>query len=165
MKRTALVAIALAVGLTGAVDGYAADKDKVDRQERAAWRADANHLDSKTVIGMKVRGADGKDLGEVDRLLVNMSDGKVSHAVIGVGGVAGIGERHVVVPWSQIKFGRDDRNNPVATIDRATLESAPRYTADRDRDRVPAASPATRDRDRDGVRDRTDRAPDDSKKQ
>lgn len=74
-----------------------------------------------------------------------MKDGKVSHAIVGVGGVAGVGERHVVVPWSRVKVRHEgnDRKDGFAVIEHATLDNAPRYTRV-DRDRVPAASPVRR---------------------
>ena len=163
MKKMMVTALALAIGLF-AVDGYAADTKVGDRP---AFKMETNHLDSKKVVGMRIKGADGKDLGEIDQLIVNMGSGKITHAIVGLGGLAGVGERHVVVPWSELKFTRDG-DRTVATIDRAKLETAPRFTRDSDRDRVPAASPATApnaDRDRDGVRNKTDRAPDNPKKQ
>src|SRR5262245_42929426 len=99
-------------------------------------------MDSKHLIGMKVNTPDDKRVGEVDQLIVKTSDGKVSHVVIGLGGFAGVGEQHVVVPWSDVKIRPDGRDRAVAVIDRATLDSAPRFTR-ADRDRAPAASPAT----------------------
>jgi len=161
MKKLIVTALALTIGLF-AVDGYAGDT-----KAGAVYKMDANHLDSKKVICMRIKGADGKDLGEIDQLIMNMSSGKITHAIVGLGGLAGVGEKHVVVPWSDLKFTRDG-DKTVVTMDRAKLEAAPRFTRDSDRDRVPAASPATAprgDRDRDGVSNKNDRAPDNPKKQ
>ena len=76
----------------------------------------------------------------------------------------------MVVPWSHVKIRPDKDGKEVAMIDRAALDSAPRYTADRDRDRdrTGAASPRTSpsgDRDRDGVSNKYDRAPNNPNKQ
>jgi sporulation protein YlmC with PRC-barrel domain len=187
MKKLAVTALAVALAFSG-ISSAAADSDRArDGKDRArdaqgrVWKADAAHVDSNDLIGMKVRTPDGKNAGEIDQLIVNTKDGKVTHAVIGVGGVAGIGERKVVVPWSQLTLARDqkDRDDVIVTIDRAALDRAPRYES-RDRDRPAAASPATdrdrdrlrdrpagaaADRDRDGVRDRSDRAPANPNKQ
>src|SRR5918994_978065 len=59
--------------------------------------------ETKDIIGTRIKSTDGKDLGEVDQLLIDRN-GKVSHVVIGFGGVAGVGEKKVVVPWSDLKF-------------------------------------------------------------
>ena len=161
MKTSALMALVLMLGLgLSANSVLAADRPAKDR---AAFTVDSGHMDSKDLIGMKVTTPDDKRVGEIDQLVVNMNDGKVSHVIVGTGGLLGVGERHVVVPWSQVKIHHDGRTRKdnVAVIDRATLDSAPRYSRT-DRDRSPAASPSTApaaDRDRDGVPNRADRAP------
>ena len=166
MKRVALTALALAFGLTMTVDGaVAADKAK-DVKDRAAFTFESGHLDSKHIVGMKVNTPDGKHVGEIDRLILSTRDGKVSHAVVGLGGVAGVGESQVVVPWSQVKI-RADKNakDRIAVIDRAALDSARRFAGDRDGTSAsPATAPAA-DKDRDGAKNRSDRAPSNPNKQ
>ena len=102
---------------------------------------------SRTVIGARVKNAEGKDLGEIDQLVIDLKSGQVSHAVIGVGGLAGVGETKVVVKWSDLRI-QPDPNNPrrtITTVDQTVVDRAPRW--DRraeERDRVPpAASPTT----------------------
>src|SRR5688500_17306988 len=163
MKKALLTAVALGVSVTFAANGYAADTKPA--KDRTAWTADANHVESKKIIGMRVNGPDGKRIGEVDQVIVDTKSGKLSHVVLGIGGMAGVGETRVVVPGSQLKLmaDSDNRDRMVAVIDRATLDSAPRYSAraNGDRDRVPAASPRT-DKDRDGTPNVRDRAPSDA---
>jgi sporulation protein YlmC with PRC-barrel domain len=169
MKRVVLTALVCAFGLAVSVNGArAADEKMRDVKDRPAFTMDGSHVDSKHVIGMKVDTPDGKHVGEIDRLVMNLNDGKITHAVIGLGGVAGVGEKHVVVPWSQVKISGDRKNKDmVAIIDRATLDSARRYTAERS-DHGTSASPATApagDRDRDGTPNKYDRAPSNPNKQ
>src|SRR5918995_6848896 len=64
---------------------------------RPAWAPPSGILESERLIGMKVRNAEGKDIGEIDQLIVDPADGKVSHVVIGQGGMLGIGEQKVVL--------------------------------------------------------------------
>lgn len=122
------------------------DSDKM----RTAWTKPADVVESKKLIGARVKGADGKDVGEIDQLLVNQDDGKISHVVIGKGGFAGIGETKLVLPWSDMKVRWED-DKAVVSVDAAALDRAHRYEVrDRDRDRAPAASPTTtprRDKD------------------
>lgn len=127
-----------------------------------AWKNEAGLHETKDIIGTRIKNTAGKDLGEIDQLLIDRN-GKVSHVVVGLGGVAGVGEKKVVVPWSELKFApvAAGKKNAI-TMDEARLESAPRY--DRT-DVAPAASPRTpsnspvKDSDRDGKSDRTDKAP------
>jgi sporulation protein YlmC with PRC-barrel domain len=161
MKTFAVLVAALVVGLTFGAGGVLADEKPM--KDRAAFNMGSTHMDSKQLIGMKVNTPDDKHVGEIDYLIVDTKDAKVSHVVVGLGGLVGVGEKHVVVPWSQVKMRHEGRDKDVAIIDRATLDNAPKYVRS-DRDRTPAASPSTtpsreRDRDRDGVPDSKDRAP------
>ena len=128
-----------------------------------AWKHGAHLYETKDIIGTRITNAEGKDIGEIDQLLIDRN-GKVSHVVVGVGGVAGVGEKKVVVSWSDLKFApvTADKKNAI-TMDPAKLERAPRYERSARSDVAPAASPRTdpavRDSDRDGKSDRTDKAP------
>ena len=172
MKTLSIFALATALALPIAVDVSAQQRPadqpgqrpepprqtqpmERDREPRQAWQAPEGVFEANRIVGARVQSSDGRDLGEIDHLLVNTTDGKVSHVVIGRGGVAGIGETKVVVPWSQVKISRDrDRDGLVARVDQAALAQAPRYESKdlgRDRERTPAASPGTTprtDRDR-----------------
>jgi sporulation protein YlmC with PRC-barrel domain len=117
--------------------------DTAPKAERQAWAKPDGVMETRKLIGARIKDTAGKDLGEIDQLLVNQNDGKVSHVVVGVGGLAGIGETHVVVPWSDVKV-RWERDNAVVSMDRAALDKAPRYEVKGPtRDRAPAASPST----------------------
>jgi len=92
--------------------------------------------------------------------------------VIGVGGLAGVGEKKVVVPWSELKFApvTAGKKNAI-TMDQAQLNSAPRYERSARAERSPSASPSStgkspvRDTDKDGKPNATDRAPTNPNKQ
>jgi hypothetical protein len=139
-----------------------------------AWKNGAGLHETKDIIGTRIKNAEGKDIGEVDQLLIATS-GKVSHVVIGVGGLAGVGEKKVVVPWSELKFApvTAGKKNAI-TMDQATLDSAPRYERSARAERSPSASPPStspttkspaRDSDKDGKSNATDRAPQNPNKQ
>jgi sporulation protein YlmC with PRC-barrel domain len=113
--------------------------------QRQAWPMPADAVESSKLVGARVKGTDGKDVGEIDALIID-KDGKVNHVVVGRGGLAGIGETKVVVPWSDVKMSWDrDRDDPVITMSASALDRAPRYEprAAREGERAPAASPAT----------------------
>ena len=135
--------------------------------ERPAARDAAGLYEAKDIIGTRVKNAEGKDIGEIDQLLIDRT-GKVSRVVIGMGGLAGVGEKKVVVAWSDLKFTGTDGKKAAVMIDQAKLERAPRYDRSARSDAPPAASPRTdspvKDTDRDGKSDRTDKAPLDSNK-
>ena len=93
-----------------------------------AWKNTAALHETKDIIGTRIKSSDGKDLGEVDQLLIDTQTGKVTSAVIGVGGLAGVGEKKVVVPWSALKFSptAEGKKNAIV-MDQSKLDSAPRY--------------------------------------
>jgi hypothetical protein len=142
-------------------------RDTARDTQAPAWKHAGLH-ETKDIIGTRIKSAEGKDLGEIDQLLIDRN-GKVSHVVIGVGGLAGVGEKKVVVPWSDLKFApvTEDKKNAI-TMDATKLERAPRYDRSARSDAAPAASPRAgspvKDSDRDGKSDRTDRAPVDPSK-
>jgi sporulation protein YlmC with PRC-barrel domain len=114
--------------------------------QREVFKAPEGVVDSSKLIGTKVRNAAGKDIGEIDYLLIDTKAGKVTHAVIGRGGVLGVAETKVVVPWSSINLTADasHRDRLVVTMDQSQLESAPRFDRrEAGTDRTPAASPKT----------------------
>ena len=111
--------------------------------QRQTWAPDANAVESGKLIGMKVKNNQGKDVGEISQLIVDHSSGKISHVVLGKGGVLGLGEQRIVLAWSDMKIqpDPDNRSRMVAMVDQNKVDSAPRYEARRDT--APAASPAT----------------------
>ncbi|GEO36225.1 sporulation protein YlmC with PRC-barrel domain [Skermanella aerolata] len=85
------------------------------------------------LIGTDAVAADGRKVGKIENLLV-APDGRVDYVVLEWGGVLGLGERQVAVPWKDVKLNPE---STVATIDmtREQLEQAQRYDPD-----VPAAA-------------------------
>ena len=148
MKRlvSALIALSFIVSLPAvslAQQPRPAPVKPSTKTERAAWANKIGVHDTRDIIGTRVKNAEGKDMGEVDALLVDPKDGKVTHVVIGLGGFLGIGEDKVVVPWSEIKMAaHQEGKTAIITMDRGALERAPKYVKAGERE--PSASPATK---------------------
>ncbi len=146
MRKTASVLTVLLLSAALAVTASAQTRpsgDTATKPQRQAWSAPSTAVDTKQLVGMKVKNAQGKDVGEIDQLIVDPADGKITHAVLGRGGVLGMGEQKVVLAWSELKMQPDPNNRTrwVAMVDQAKIDSAPRYEARRDA--APAASPMT----------------------
>ena len=120
------------------------DTSATDAKQRQAWTPQATALETSKIIGTRVKTVDGKEAGEIDQLVVNPTDGKITHVILGKGGVLGIGEQKLVLRWSDVKLQHDpDRANRwVAVVDQAKLDSAMRYETRKD-EAAPAASPST----------------------
>jgi sporulation protein YlmC with PRC-barrel domain len=69
-------------------------------------------------------------IGDVNDLLLD-KDGKISAAIIGVGGVLGVGEKNVAVPFSLLKVAEKDGSRYlVLEANKEALQSAPSYVYD-----------------------------------
>jgi sporulation protein YlmC with PRC-barrel domain len=59
---------------------------------------------SKELVGAEVRSADGKEIGELDHLMIETSLGRVAYALISRGGFLGIGGEWVPVPFEILSW-------------------------------------------------------------
>jgi signal transduction histidine kinase/sporulation protein YlmC with PRC-barrel domain len=91
----------------------------------------ARETTSKDLIGKKVENQNGDNLGDVADLVIDRSSGRVSYAVLDVGGVLGVGEKRIAVPFAalQPKSG-GDRLVLNANVDKDRLKQAPEFRND-----------------------------------
>jgi sporulation protein YlmC with PRC-barrel domain len=72
--------------------------------------SDSNHnqalIDANAIIGAPVR-SQGKDVGKVSGLMVDPKDGRVVNVIVGIGGLLGVGEKNVSMPWNSVKLAQD----------------------------------------------------------
>lgn len=88
----------------------------------------AGEASSSGLIGTKVQNAAGETIGDVNYLVLD-ANGSVSTVVIGVGGVLGVGEKNVGVPFKSVTRQDDKNGNPVFVLDASKdeLTAAPAY--------------------------------------
>lgn len=86
---------------------------------------------ANSIIGAKVRDANGEELGQVKQLMVRPEDGRIQYAVLALGGVLGVGGQQVAVPWQSLKVTRDAQS-VVITAERQVLSEAPKYAEEAD---------------------------------
>jgi hypothetical protein len=79
-----------------------------------------------TILGKKVQGAKGEDLGRVVDVLAD-AGGRVRIAVIEFGGFLGVGSRRIAVDWSLLRFNPDRGDVLTLSVSRKKLQSAPEY--------------------------------------
>ncbi|HLU76491.1 MAG TPA: PRC-barrel domain-containing protein [Burkholderiales bacterium] len=61
------------------------------------------------LIGTAVEGSDGKRLGDIEDLVIDLNSQRVHYAVLGHGGIAGIGEKLFAYPVSALQPGQEGR--------------------------------------------------------
>src|SRR5262245_1915491 len=81
-------------------------------------------------------------IGDVKDILLD-KDGRVSAVIVGVGGLLGVGEKDVAVPFNALKFAEKDGDRYlVMKTTKEALEKAPGYNYDRTkRVWIPAKQP------------------------
>jgi hypothetical protein len=99
---------AAAPGATASSTGATAPAVPAGRlqQTHDGWR-------SSRIVGATVYNDNNQSIGTVDDLIVGQ-DGKVSTAVISVGGFLGIGSKLVGVPYNQLRFEEHNANETAA---------------------------------------------------
>ena len=80
-------------------------------------------VDANAVIGATVR-SQGKDVGKVERLMLDPKDGRVRTVVVQQGGTLGVGGKSIAIPWESVKVGQDG-GKIVVTAEQQMLEQAP----------------------------------------
>jgi sporulation protein YlmC with PRC-barrel domain len=93
------------------------DREKIRRTNKASG-----------LIGMEVRNAENQKLGEVKDLVMDMNSGRVSYAVLSVGGFLGIGEKLIALPPGALK-ATDAGDHLVLNADKAKIQAAPGFAA------------------------------------
>jgi sporulation protein YlmC with PRC-barrel domain len=78
---------------------------------------------SDALVGSTVRSSDGRDVGKVDRLMIDPSEGRIASIVISTGGTLGMGAHMMSLPWNSVKVGQD-RGKVIVTANQM-LETAP----------------------------------------
>jgi PRC-barrel domain len=80
-----------------------------------------------SILGKKVQGLNGDDLGRVVDVLADNS-GRVRVAIIEFGGFLGVGNRRIPVDWSLLRVDPNDADKPLTLItSEQKLQSAPEY--------------------------------------
>ncbi len=139
MTEQAAMAPATDAGASGMAaptpDPMATDTMAATRWDRPAMQAEgyadvpADQVTANTLTGATVYGPDNQSVGEVGDLVVD-ADGKITDAIVDVGGFLGIGEHSVEVAFNEMQImqntdGSEVRVNISATKEQ--LEGRPEY--------------------------------------
>lgn len=79
---------------------------------------------SDSLVGSTVRNSEGRDVGKVDRLMIDPKDGRVTSVVVATGGTLGMGSSTISLPWNAIKVGQDQ--GKLIVIANQSLDAAPK---------------------------------------
>jgi sporulation protein YlmC with PRC-barrel domain len=71
----------------------------------------------------KITSKSGEDLGKMEDLMIDPQTGKIRYVILGRGGLLGIGEKLVPVPWKAINVSSEKEFT--LNVDKQKLKSAP----------------------------------------
>ena len=86
-------------------------------------------LRASDLIGMKVEGTDGQNLGKILYLVIDPADASIDYAVLDYGGIVGIGDKYFAVPWDALAW-TEDRKKITLDVTKKDLKQAPGFDKD-----------------------------------
>jgi sporulation protein YlmC with PRC-barrel domain len=113
---------------SGQQDGQSADQLMLVGRELITTLVTSPLRTSSQVKGATVETSDGREAGEVDRLVVDVDRGKVAYALVAKGGFLGIGEEWRAVPLAALKWSGQDTY--ALNKSQSNLETMPKLTRD-----------------------------------
>lgn len=99
-------------------------------------------MGADTLIGNEVYNHQDEDLGDIKEIMLDMSNGKVSYAVLSFGSFLGMGEKLFAVPWQALTLDTENKRF-VLNAHKEKLKDAPGF----DKDNWPDMADATWEQD------------------
>jgi len=88
-------------------------------------------ISGNALIGCKVYNANKESVGTIDDIYIDPK-GAIESVVVSVGGFLGVGNKHVAVKWSDLKYGRDGKSFVITTNwTKDSLKAMPDYKYER----------------------------------
>ena len=130
-----LKAMWVAVGLSVAAGAWAQDAATTPPRDSAgsdATQAQAGRerimrdMRASQLIGMKVRNAQGEDLGDIRDVVLDVNNDRVHYAILSFGGFVGLGDKLFAYPVRMFGLGSDARSLTL-NVAKEQLENAPGF--------------------------------------
>lgn len=84
---------------------------------------------ANTLEGDKVLTTDGDDVGKIKEIMLDVSSGRVAYAVLSSGGILGIGDKLLAIPWSALTLDTE-RKCFLLSVSSERIRSAPGFDKD-----------------------------------
>ena len=81
------------------------------------------------VKGTPVYNTNGEKVGSIEDIVLDKTSNNIMFAVLGSGGVLGMGEKYRPIPWSILDYDQK-MGGYVVPVDRNMLDNAPAYGMD-----------------------------------
>ncbi len=84
---------------------------------------------ANTLEGNKVYTADGDDVGRIKHIMLDVRTGRIAYAVLSSGGLLGIGDKLLAIPWSALTLDTD-RKRFLLSVAAELIRHAPGFDKD-----------------------------------
>ena len=124
-----LGAVVIANGTTSSVV-YAQGTTASSGKATFVTKQPANEWSARVFLGETVQNTAGETLGKIHDFVFDCS-GRISTAVIAVGGFMGMGEKEVAVPFNalNVRTGSDNKRLIVVSLSAEAIKQAPHFVA------------------------------------
>jgi len=82
-----------------------------------------------TLEGDKVYTTDGDDIGKIKHIMLDVRSGRVAYAVLSSGGLLGIGDKLLAIPWSALTLDTE-RKGFLLSVSSEQIRNAPGFDKD-----------------------------------
>lgn len=82
------------------------------------------------ITGTKVKNVLGENLGEINDIVIDKAQGKISYLVLDFGGLLGFGNKFFAMPWNLFTYDQDD-GNYIIKLDKERLKNSPGFDKDK----------------------------------
>ena len=86
-----------------------------------------NSYRGSKLIGADVENTQGEDLGQIEDLVFDRHDGRITYAVLSFGGFLGLGEKYFAIPWSALTAKAGEEDTLILNVDKEKLKNAPGF--------------------------------------
>jgi sporulation protein YlmC with PRC-barrel domain len=103
--------------------------DTTATPEQAEPAAGTTGIAASSLVGATVTNARDENIGEINEIILS-NDGMAESLVVDVGGFLGVGERRVLVDWTDVTIRSDEDRDAVVVatdLERTELEALPEY--------------------------------------
>jgi len=91
-------------------------------------RSSGSVMDASKVMGCRVENPQGENLGKIETLVFDLTEGRILYAVLSFGGFLGFGDKLFPIPLTSMSF-RSDKDGElercILNVDKETLKNAP----------------------------------------
>lgn len=86
-------------------------------------------MGAETLLGNDVYNLENENLGDIKEIMLDMTNGSVSYAVLSFGSFLGMGEKLFAVPWKALTLDTENKRF-VLDVDKDKLKDAPGFDKD-----------------------------------